>query len=200
MHFRLYRNITRLTAELKDLEAEQKRYAETWADRQTAFDAIVKSLEELGERVREEKSEQERRDALGDDDVQEETSLKQPVSNGEDAGAEQTRLSSKARILDSDTNSLEPPMLRQSGTNGTSPIAPEGDCEAIKESAYDTISKLDPPMEVDEDSGHDIREHRIEKRSRSRSRSTREEGEEEEQEKEQDREEEQDNQESMQTT
>jgi len=100
-------NIARLTTELKDLEAEQERYAATWAGRQQAFDAIVQSLEELGERVKEEKAEQERRDALGDDDVQEDGTT-QPATRQPSAERDDTEDSQKKAHLDPNAKAFEP--------------------------------------------------------------------------------------------
>lgn len=61
-------NITRLQNELQELEAEHERYTSTWTARQTAFSDVVKSLEELTATITEEKAEQERREAMLDND------------------------------------------------------------------------------------------------------------------------------------
>ena len=179
------RNIARLTAELKDLEAEQKRYAETWADRQTAFDSIVRSLEELGERVREEKSEQERRDALGDDDVQEETAQTQNIPGTKNSDSIEIDKSdndvANIKSLDPTAKSFQPSPLRQSALDGASPLPQSGESEYNKASVPDVVAEAAPSTEIDEDGEMEVQTETSEqRRSRSRSRSTKEEGEEEE--------------------
>lgn len=144
------RTIQRLTTELRDLEAEQQKYAITWASRQEAFSAVVNSLEELGEKVKEEKSEQERKDALRDDDMQEGA-----VKGGDESSAEDTDSGlNLKKPLDPQAPSFEPSPLRQE--------------ETIQEPGDETEQ-----MDVDEEM-HD------ERKPRSRTTSTREEGEEEE--------------------
>ena len=61
------RTIARLNGDIRDLESQEGRYTGTWEARKVAFDEIVRALEEMGERVREEQNEQERRRALDDD-------------------------------------------------------------------------------------------------------------------------------------
>lgn len=147
-----HRTIQRLSAELRDLEAEQQKYAVTWASRQEAFGAVVTSLEELGERVKEEKSEQERKDALRDDDIQDVAS-----KPGEDSSAEDTDTGLHVRkALDPSAPAFEPSPLRQAQS-----------------------ASLDEP--VAESEQMDIDEAVLDGRKpRSRTNSTREEGEEEE--------------------
>lgn len=50
------------------LKQEEETYAETWRQRQEAFDAIVTSLVTMSEAIRDEKAEQDRRRALEEDD------------------------------------------------------------------------------------------------------------------------------------
>jgi hypothetical protein len=45
------RTINRLAAEIASLNAEQKQYAETWANRKKAFDEIVSNLEVLKDMI-----------------------------------------------------------------------------------------------------------------------------------------------------
>lgn len=102
--------VQRLSAELRDLESEQERYGLTWANRQDAFGAVVKSLEDLGQMVKEEKSEQERKDALRDDD------------GGEDQvkPSEQEDMQTNAETTTQDKPKLDPkaPDFNPSSTNG----------------------------------------------------------------------------------
>lgn len=143
------RTIQRLSAELRDLEAEQQKYAITWASRQEAFGAVVKSLEELGETVKEEKSEQERKDALRDDDMQD-----GDAKAGDESSAEDTDSGPHLKKpLDPHAPVFEPSPLRQEQTVSA-------DQEREQEQ-----------MEVDEEALE-------ERKPRSRTTSTREEGEE----------------------
>ena len=160
----MYRNITRLTSELQTLEAEQKRYAETWASRQEAFSAIVRSLEDLGERVREEKSEQERREALGDEDDDEGIPMDSKAkalptpgpggggekSGGEDSGTENEAAPSTSKAsLDPTARSFQPSPLAGTALNAASPLPASG--ETQDRGAADVVSEAAPLMDVDED-------------------------------------------------
>lgn len=161
--------IQRLTAELKDLEAEQQKYAITWARRQEAFGAIVSSLEELGERVKEEKSEQERKEALrdGDDDMGETATAPATPKPGEESSAEDT------------DSGLEIVKKKKTNLNGLDPNAPTFEPSPLRQEqiAFPTEDGEKPDgMELDEDT---VQENR---KPRSRTTSTREEGEEEEEE------------------
>ena len=148
-----YRNITRLTSELQTLEAEQKRYAETWSSRQEAFSAIVRSLEELGERVREEKSEQERREALGDEDDEEGIPMDAKAkakSGGEESGTDNEAAGTASRAsLDPTAKSFQPSPLADAGTalDAASPL-PAGTQDKGK---ADVVSEAATLMDVDED-------------------------------------------------
>jgi len=164
-----FSTIQRLTAELKDLEAEQAKYAITWSSRQEAFSAVVTSLEELGEKVKEEKSEQELKDALrdGDDDMSgagaggdaTTTSKAGDDSSAEDTdtGLQATNISKK--VLDPKAPTFEPSPLRQEQT-------------AKQQDGNDAEQ-----MDVDEDVELALQNSQ---KPRSRTTSTREEGEEEE--------------------
>lgn len=150
----------------------------------------MKSLEDLGERVREEKSEQERRDALNDDDVPEDgNGAAAGARSGEESDAEGAEVSNALkRPLDPGAKSFEPSPLGLSVLNNASPLPSSGESDGNKASAPDVVSEAAPSMEVDEDGELQLseldntRKPRAESRTRSRSRSgsAKEEGEEEE--------------------
>lgn len=160
------RTIQRLTAELKDLEAEQQKYAITWASRQEAFGAVVSSLEELGEKVKEEKSEQERKDALrdGDDEMGETSSnTATAVKNGDESGAEDIDPAQQVKklALDPKAPTFEPsPLRREQVVSDKEPQGDNGQIAEDEQMEIDTITALENT------------------KPRSRTTSTREEGEE----------------------
>lgn len=57
-------NIDRLEREMEELQQQSEVFKGTWSRRKDAFGKIVGQLEELGEEVREEKGEQERRQVM----------------------------------------------------------------------------------------------------------------------------------------
>jgi hypothetical protein len=146
--FLLLRTIQRLTAELKDLEAEQQKYAITWASRQEAFGAVVSSLEELGEKVKEEKSEQERKDALrdGDDEMGDTSSnTASAVRNGDDSGAEDTDPSQQIKkiTLDPKAPTFEPSPLRQEQVVNEKEQGSNGEIAEDEQMEIDTVAALE---------------------------------------------------------
>ena len=200
-------NIARLTSELQTLEAERQRYAETWASRQDAFSAIVRSLEELGERVREEKTEQERREALGDDDEEEADVAGQEkggnggsksgnATGGEESGAEDgsakedgkanQRSASTGKLLDPMAKAFEPvpSPLRQGESAGVAQVseaglgAPGMAVDGDPEADADEDGEV--VMQLLDDESRRKRAAQIAKEGRDGSRREREEGEEEE--------------------
>lgn len=143
----------------------------------------------MGERVREEKSEQERRDALNDDDVPEDGATASGARSGEESDAEGAEVSNALkRSLDPSAKSFEPSPLGLSVLNNASPLPSSGESDGNKAGAPDVVSEAAPSMEVDEDGELQLSEldntkkkrERSRSRSRSRSASAKEEGEEEE--------------------
>lgn len=163
---------------MRELEVEQKRYAETWAGRQQAFGAIVKGLEELQERVREEKSEQERRDALGDDDVAEETSGQTRSAEESEADDEIVVRQLQGKALDPTAKSFQPsPLKQQSALDAASPLPPsEGQSDAKTAISEAASARMEVDEDVEVPGSNDAATKEQSQRHRSRSNS-REEGE-----------------------
>lgn len=195
-------NINRLTTELRELQAEQERYAETWSARQTAFSAVVKSLEDLGERIKEEKAEQERREAM-DDDVQDDAASANTTIDVMEGDHQTTDLpisveaissmavdSSKLPKLNPSAKVFQPSPLRQTVLDDASTLIHPAQ-NGVKSDAGDLEKEQDSSaapadMDVDVEEGPDqVRQPpqsaRLQRsRSRSGSPSAREEGEEDE--------------------
>lgn len=68
-----HQNVTKLNAEIAELEQESQDYAQTWAERRQQFDKIIEEGRQLRRLIRDEKEEVERREGMeereeGDDD------------------------------------------------------------------------------------------------------------------------------------
>lgn len=119
-------------------------------------------MEELGEKVREEKSEQERREALGDNDEDaEEGSANSKEKKGDtveeaESGAEdEAKETIPAKKLDPSAKSFEPsPLIQQTNALDTASPLPQASTSSSlpkQASLPDVVSEAAPAMEVDED-------------------------------------------------